>query len=970
VPPRSPAIRPAIRHAIPFALLGLIALAPVARAAPPDGDGVLRVELREALVRGDDAAKAARPALELELTRADGQWLPTAWGVALRYNQADHDLKLTAEPASPVDADTITFEVEGPIRKDPWVPGGWAKYTVTLKRADGGWVGTYNGRFGDKAVEGEAAGTFIAWPAGGLLRPAVEPGEHPRLLWTADELPTVRQRAQTPAGRAIVAAIERQVASVPEDKKAERHSRVNRMIGHATLYSLTGEGGHGDAAIALMQQVLDNPPGAHAHDVPRLVQDIALAYDLIYDRFTDAQRDRVTTWLRQISVPIALEGVNNISPNSNWTAIMQGGVGVGLLAVLGEPGPFDLPAPQAPAAVVEATPLEGDPAGDGPPVNPLKPGELIRDWLMLGPVQPKDADTPVIADHAAPAAVRLTTGDTLDLAGRTLTVRGLPAELIKPGNVLTPDPGIALRGTPPGMVTYLYSELRVAEAFSGRLRLDYALGYEGGRAWVGGRAVDPGGVVTFEPGRYPVLVEARGQGVAPRFEPADAEAAAALGTEHAHDLAQYQAAKAAHAATGMHPGVERAYPVWKRKMDRWFRYALGDHGWKTETEGYQSISLDMALPAAACFDHLHRRSVAPQTGLRHVLAMNLLRRGGGGYSGKRALFSHTFNAYAMHLADPAYAPAMRWLVAHEMAPAGFEQLDTEALAYALAFAPLTDDAAPAAHPQAVMPKAMADTRKGAYVFRNGYDFGDPPAGTKPGNIVAQAFFRSDKPYPAYYHVQAGSFRLDGFGTPWAVGRDSDKRDWQYAAENVVLVGDSNGHGLGRVTYHACDDDGSGVVGADMADVYNARTGLDLAASRHLAVDFRPAGGADAVLVVADRIEGGPRKTWQMHTHTRAVDTAVDPDGRGFTLTDKAGHTLRGHLIAPADARFTGGGTLRITTDAESADFLVVMTLQRGDPPDVTAEKRGDGWTVAVGERRFAFDGERLSRDRDGAASAP
>ena len=51
-------------------------------------------------------------------------------------------------------------------------------------------------------------------------------------------------------------------------------------------------------------------------------------------------------------------------------------------------------------------------------------------------------------------------------------------------------------------------------------------------------------------------------------------------------------------------------------------------------------------------------------------------------------------------------------------------------------------------------------------------------------------------------MKPGTFRLVGLGTQWALGLPGDKRNWQYAPENVVLVPPSNGRGLGN-TFLSC-----------------------------------------------------------------------------------------------------------------------------------------------------------------------
>ena len=47
------------------------------------------------------------------------------------------------------------------------------------------------------------------------------------------------------------------------------------------------------------------------------------------------------------------------------------------------------------------------------------------------------------------------------------------------------------------------------------------------------------------------------------------------------------------------------------------------------------------------------------------------------------------------------------------------------------------------------------------------------------------------------------------------------------------------------------------------------------------------------------------------------------------------------------------------TDAKDAEFFVVATIQRGNPPPVKVSNKGLKSTVTVGKQRIRFDGERI-----------
>jgi hypothetical protein len=175
-------------------------------------------------------------------------------------------------------------------------------------------------------------------------------------------------------------------------------------------------------------------------------------------------------------------------------------------------------------------------------------------------------------------------------------------------------------------------------------------------------------------------------------------------------------------------------------------------------------------------------------------------------------------------------------------------------------------------------------------------------------------------------------------------------------------------------------DGSGVVTLNMDEVYQVeenkrRKDIGIRAVRSFAVDYSGASGAPCLVAVADRLTGTQgSNTWQMAI-PRELDAAVA--GNTFTVTAKSGETLKGTVVRPANAKiravdydhvheinYHGGHShgkfLRRAVLASGADkdqdFLVVMTLQRGDTPACEVK---DG-RAHVGKQTVSFDGEKLA----------
>ncbi|MCC5828596.1 MAG: hypothetical protein JJU36_04035 [Phycisphaeraceae bacterium] len=138
-------------------------------------------------------------------------------------------------------------------------------------------------------------------------------------------------------------------------------------------------------------------------------------------------------------------------------------------------------------------------------------------------------------------------------------------------------------------------------------------------------------------------------------------------------------------------------------------------------------------------------------------------------------------------------------------------------------------------------------------------------------------------------------------------------------------------------------------------------GGEFTGSRTIGVDYSGKSGAPAVFVFSDRLEGvaGAPRAWIMHL---GGDVRFDSDGGKFTA--RIGDaTLVGTVVAPADIE------IRSTTNAPHANFItidteaeqieIIMTLQRGSVPRVTATDKGLAGGVRVGDQSVKLENGRI-----------
>ena len=116
----------------------------------------------------------------------------------------------------------------------------------------------------------------------------------------------------------------------------------------------------------------------------------------------------------------------------------------------------------------------------------------------------------------------------------------------------------------------------------------------------------------------------------------------------------------------------------------------------------------------------------------------------------------------------------------------------------------------------------------------------------------------------------------------------------------------------------------------------------------------------------------PGSTIKEERETLDADAAARVEGRSFTIS-RPGGTLRGTFVAPESPELEFGVRSRWTVGykqsiskaisravfAEAgpgADFFCVMTIQRGEPPEVKVTGSGLSAVVRVGDRTVRFDG--------------
>lgn len=284
---------------------------------------------------------AAGPDSDLEiLLHADGK---TGKAFASRLNSATHDVSIESLKQTNRSVE-LTCRIA--VNSDGVVPGGSASFAVTLDKSGETFRGTHKGTFLGRNVEGNAATTAQpTMPYVLLLEPKLKSTDHPRLVFQRGELDTLKQRAKTPTGEAIMAMLTRRSPVRSAAQLTDR--RVSWLaVNDGMLHQLAGDA---DAAARAPQMLIDEVvkkplPNDRAdfHHAMRLMG-IALTYDLCCDAWDAGFREQMAEYLRHAMNELAAARHDGqmiddlvVEPWSYRQAMRMSAVGLAALAIHGD----------------------------------------------------------------------------------------------------------------------------------------------------------------------------------------------------------------------------------------------------------------------------------------------------------------------------------------------------------------------------------------------------------------------------------------------------------------------------------------------------------------------------------------------------------------------------------------------------------------------------------------------------------
>ena len=471
----------------------------------------LEVFLSEA-VHGPGGPKPGDPTLVLEIKRTGDRW-ERVWGIAGNFSNNHQPGRVLK---GKVTDQRIDITLEMTFLPDRWCPGGWAVYTMKLKRTrDGRFEGKYTGKVRRVPVKGRAVG---------LIRPArrrpkpprgpARPGEHPRILFRKQDLPGLRKKARTAFGKAALA-------------------KLTGAVGLGVKYQLTGDRGLAEQVKVLLKEHMANVnPGSRGRGWGGRLYTVAAAYDLCCDAWPEAFKRKLQRYLAWGSHRIffkqyLLSSGINWHMCSNYAGPIFHGPAFAGLALWGARGPR--PSKPSPTnAGLAVSPAKGYRPGKGVPVCGFRSGHMPDDWIFAGGFggteltnfrapaewvsnhgwEPDDGTDP-LACLGGVGKARPEVGAVVSFGGRTEKFRPVSREKDR-GYFQPPGTPAIARGidiaNAVGFVyfstNYFYTVVRNDEPRWVQVATDYPPG----AVYLAGTRLDDGDCVRLEKGLYPFMV--------------------------------------------------------------------------------------------------------------------------------------------------------------------------------------------------------------------------------------------------------------------------------------------------------------------------------------------------------------------------------------------------------------------------------------------------------------------------------
>lgn len=807
---------------------------------------------------------------------------------------------------------------------------------------------------------------------------------HPRLLVSQAEFNKLKKRLESDFGKNFY----------------NKFLESNDAVVNGFMYFLTKDKKYALKSKELVEKNMnDFTPGpfnlGHAHG--ERLRRISLTYDFCYDGWDEEFKNRVETYIRYLSErillrPSSLSNKVNTHPASNYSAKLNPGAFIGAMTLIGEKLEKlpDLISPQ----IIEIKPL----SINIEKVNFLKFESLKMPdkWLFMGPFE-----------YFSPFYDKNFYKNSLDFSYIEKFIALDEKYLRKKDGIVQ---SIDILG--PINRKYLCCAYYLTGIENDKERFIKTNLLGSGEIYVNFQKVTTNDVLKLQKGKYIVIIKIFNALVYPWGQSSFSFNFEEISEEISKDFINrktklYKLAEEYYEIfreiylekEKENPFIYILFEIGKKRMEEYASLGLGKWGFNTEGDGYTHYSCDEPMIAATIYKKLTGNEFNKFNTLGKmpitIFAMSLFNGKfekisfGGGSN----IISSRHLSRIFPVVPEEYKPGLLWFwdklvkknIKEEIKDSDIPvvQDSDEELLYTFINYP---EGIKTVHPEENFPKVISDDFKGGFIFRNKYQ--------NENDIIFAIFGKSLPVRPCWQMNNAGDFRLWGLGEKWFIQGASDKNLISSIYQNVVQIQNREQNGLGGKIIHFKNEGDSGIVSFDLTDTYRLpkeekveirdRYGNKIEESlkeenikiiRSFGIDFTKLSGVDGLFVIVDYLKIPGEKLWQAVTGPE-LDVKIEGNEVSI-LSKKTTATLKCYFFPKQEisiqweneinfggkkyAPFKGKQKiLGVKTNGEI--IFTIMTLQKGNPPEIKLDWKGVRTNFLIGKRKMTFDGEKIIFD--------
>src|SRR5579862_1695548 len=955
--------------------------------------GVISIELENGVNRKSREGTLQWHPITLDFVCENGAWQKDVWGFNAGFSRAMHRGELTESLWKDsvlhlvakviMNREALGEDLEGTFGIDLKFPEPRTSVSG-YPLMEGAYTGTYR----NEAIKGAAHATIKPLPAKIAGIDDIKNGEHPRLVFRKSELPKIKESARTPAGAAILARLQAMMQS------AHLYPKAYVAAAHGLLYRLNDDPQEAEVARQINEVVLRDDFCANRYLSSDALIGVALTYDLCYDAWTPEYRGVVSAFLEdRINYMLITSGESparygntpqlsdyEVFPGNEWQAVVRGAAAFAALAILHDPAP---PVPADDGGEPKWKTIAAIPnldLGRAVPIAKFEDSAVPENWIYAGPFvpPPRSAWGPVAPQEPVDflesigghASARADVGTRVRAFGMTRDFAAVPGRAvlsIKAGNERSyVDVGAALDGAlssdnDNANVAYFYTVIENEKTRPVKLATHNWNYVPEMSLWISGTPVGNNEAFTINEGRHTLLVRVAllprqtMAWIAPRLK------------ELTEDDAQQEQRSAAWVWSEKRRLIAERGATFERVKDNEFLaeaaltrfFAMGLYDCADESNPALPAALSQSvLPFLVAYRNTRGADFATGTSAETILpfclmqtiaaaatrAANVSERPNGTplpltYVRGSGMRGDIFTTGMGNLAESQRATVksafdLVWGMSGDKT---FGIVFPHQAVYALANLAITSRDRKGAGDAALTepPKTFEDTAQNLFVFRNAFkDSDDIVATVNLGAFRIRHQTREMREPPF--------FRIAGLGAHWQLHdlREVSARNREDRPEDSPA--------FHKDTF-APKPDGSGFIAA-------ISEGAQPGAVRKLfAADYSGKSGAPALFVLAQK---GARCNWRFDA-TGNYSVTVGASDRSFKFTAPNGATLQGTLVGSV-ARIETHSLSNALSISGPSDCVLVLTLQKGNPPEVKAEGAGMAQKIGVGAQIVEFDGENIN----------